>query len=216
MQPWPDYANLAPNTRFYLDHGVKGLFQEGAYQSYGSDMAEMKNYLMSKLLFDPVGTNASEVTSEFLRLFYGEAASPHLQSYIDLWSGAVADSRYYLTEHEASSAAYLSPSALLKSAALIEAALAGVEASGAVQGPEPPEHYARRVREAKLPTLYVILLRFQECREYAASHGVPWPYAETDVGSAFATFSAIFEDIHGTLLSESGHDLAWLKQQIHA
>jgi hypothetical protein len=47
--PWPNYFVLAPNIRFFQRHGVKGIFEEGNYKSYGGDLEAMKSYLMTKL-----------------------------------------------------------------------------------------------------------------------------------------------------------------------
>ena len=82
--PWPDYKNLEPNTKFYLNHGVSGIFQEAAYQSYGSDLAPMKNYLMSKLLWNPT-INSTSIMEEFFDLYYGDVGT-NMMDYVDLWS----------------------------------------------------------------------------------------------------------------------------------
>ena len=29
VQPFPNYYVLAPNIRYYLDHGVRGMYEEG-------------------------------------------------------------------------------------------------------------------------------------------------------------------------------------------
>ena len=42
LMPWPNYFVLAPNIRFFRDHGVKGIFEEGNYKSYGGDLEAMK------------------------------------------------------------------------------------------------------------------------------------------------------------------------------
>jgi hypothetical protein len=49
LMPWPNYFVLAPNIRFFQRHGVKGIFEEGNYKSYGGDLEAMKSYLMTKL-----------------------------------------------------------------------------------------------------------------------------------------------------------------------
>lgn len=200
VMPWPDYYNLAPNTLFYMKHGVSGIFQEAAYQSTGSDLAPMKTYLMSKLLWDPENTRVNATVSEFLELYYGESVVPRLIEYMNLWSNAVRDSKFYLGESVPYTSAYLTPENLLRSAALMEPA-PGDDASKAM-----------RLRTAKMSTLYVVLLRWDEVRDYANAHGVKWPYKETTLQAAFQSFSSIYKESRVTQLSEAGHDLAWLKK----
>ena len=37
VQPFPNYYVLAPNIRYYLDHGVRGMYEEGnGEQPYAS------------------------------------------------------------------------------------------------------------------------------------------------------------------------------------
>ena len=81
VMPWPDYYTIAPNIRFYVQNGAKGIFEEGAYTSSGSDMQELKSYfiffLMERIttrilktiedenpyrLLDPDGQMSDEVT----------------------------------------------------------------------------------------------------------------------------------------------------------
>ena len=40
----------APNIRFFRDHGVRGVFEEGNYRSYAGDMQAMKSYLLVKMV----------------------------------------------------------------------------------------------------------------------------------------------------------------------
>ena len=183
-----------------MRHGVSGIFQEAAYQSTGSDLAPMKTYLMSKLLWDPENTDVNATAREFLELYYGETVAPRVIEYMDLWSTAVRDSKFYLGESVPYTSAYLTPENLLRSAALMEPAK-GDDASKAA-----------RLRTAKMSTLYVVLLRWDEVRDYANAHGIKWPYKETTLQSAFQAFSSIYEESGATLLSEAGHDLGWLKK----
>ena len=44
---------LGPNIKFFAEHGVKGLFEEGDYCSSGSDMDELKSYVISRMQWDP-------------------------------------------------------------------------------------------------------------------------------------------------------------------
>ena len=61
---------------------VKGIFLQGAYDTYGSYMVDMNTWIYSKYLF---GTNKTldELRGEFINKFYGEAA-PYIKEYLSL------------------------------------------------------------------------------------------------------------------------------------
>eukprot|EP00658_Telonema_sp_P-2_P045189 TRINITY_DN3310_c0_g1_i3.p1 TRINITY_DN3310_c0_g1~~TRINITY_DN3310_c0_g1_i3.p1 ORF type:complete len:595 (+),score=118.35 TRINITY_DN3310_c0_g1_i3:95-1879(+) len=209
VMPWPDYFSLAPNTQFYLNHGVKGIYQEAAYQSYGSDLAELKSYLMSKVMFDPEMADPELLTAEFTALYYSPAASSYISSYVALWAQAVSSTEFYLRENVPVSSSYLTPRLLLQSAALMESAVAAGTENGTVL-------QVKHCRTATMPTLYVILLRWGEIQSFATSQQIPWPYpAQTTIQAGFDRFSADFKAVRATHLNEGGNDLSWLAKQIN-
>jgi len=73
MAPFPNLPPLADDIQFYLAHGVKGIFLQGDGTSLGGDMAELKAYVMARLLWDP-SVDADAVRQEFLAGYYREAA----------------------------------------------------------------------------------------------------------------------------------------------
>ena len=75
----------------------------------------------------------------------------------------------------------------------------------------------QRVCLAKLPTLYVVLLRWHELREYASKKGIPWPYKHYHtVDEAFEGFVATYTEAGMTTMNEGNdHDLAWLRVQLN-
>jgi hypothetical protein len=75
IMPWPNLRVLAPNIRFFVNNGVKGIFEEGCYNTEGGDMAELKAYLMAKCLWNP-DCDADRAIDEFLDAYYGRAAGP--------------------------------------------------------------------------------------------------------------------------------------------
>jgi len=82
VQPFPNLRSLKPNIRFFIDHGVKGLFEQGNYNgSGGGEMAELRNYLLARFLWNPDRDLDTEM-NEFLEAFYGPAAKP-IRDYID-------------------------------------------------------------------------------------------------------------------------------------
>ena len=69
--------------RFYHQNHVKGLFEQGAYQSHGSEMAELRAWVLAQLLWNPY-QDESKLIDEFLGGYYGGPASVHIRQYMDL------------------------------------------------------------------------------------------------------------------------------------
>ena len=53
VQPHPNWFVLGPNLRFFQQHNVRGVFEQGAYQSHGSEMAELRAWVLAQLLWNP-------------------------------------------------------------------------------------------------------------------------------------------------------------------
>lgn len=89
LLPHPNYFVLGANLRFFHRHGVRGVFEQGAYQSHGGEMAELKAWLQAQLLWNPYQDDA-RLLREFLRGYYGAAARP-IESYLRLMADAARD-----------------------------------------------------------------------------------------------------------------------------
>ena len=66
----PNYRVLGTNLRFLRNIGVAGVNMEGDGYAGGSDMSELKTWLLGKLLWDPDADDAA-LTDRFLQGFYG-------------------------------------------------------------------------------------------------------------------------------------------------
>ena len=53
VNPFPNLRVLQKNVRFFIDHNVIGMFEQGNGQSYSAEFGELRAYLISKLLWDP-------------------------------------------------------------------------------------------------------------------------------------------------------------------
>ena len=102
IQPFPDWYVLGPNIKYFADHGVRGIFEEGSYGTSGGeppryrwhlarillktpaiwlrtgDMDMLKNYVMGRMLWN-VTLNPDDLISEFLTGYFGPAA-PFIRS----------------------------------------------------------------------------------------------------------------------------------------
>ncbi|MFH1538617.1 MAG: DUF4838 domain-containing protein [bacterium] len=73
--PFPDLVAIGSDMAFYHKHGVQGLFAQGSYQSHGGDMAELKAWLIAKLLWNPY-QNPQALIKDFVDGYFGPAAEP--------------------------------------------------------------------------------------------------------------------------------------------
>jgi len=70
---FPNFDVLWDNVRFYKEHNVKGVFLEGQQVSVSGEFAELRSYLLAKLLWDPDMTKDEYYAhmDEFLQYYYG-------------------------------------------------------------------------------------------------------------------------------------------------
>ena len=88
---FPNFGVLRKNMRFFAEHGVKGMYPEGNYNSPKSgEFGELRCYLLARLMMDPLmsETDYSRHMDEFLAAYYGEGWR-YIRSYID-WTVAEA------------------------------------------------------------------------------------------------------------------------------
>ena len=75
LLPYPNLHTLGPNIRFFANHGVRGVFEQGSGDAKHSDMAPLKAYVMAKLLWNPQYDEKLAV-AEFLDGYFGPAGEP--------------------------------------------------------------------------------------------------------------------------------------------
>ena len=196
--PHPNLRVLGPNVKFFVDHGVKGVFEQGAYQSYGSEMAELRGWVLAKLLWDP-SRGADELVNEFVDGYYGPAAE-HIRAYLKLTHDAVDASGDYLGCYSPPDAKFLSLETLAAGWRQLQMAEAAAGADGALR---------HRVRVAQLPLLYAFIVRWEALRSEAAAAQIQWPVNDT-IQATYERFMAIAEAEKVTRVAE-GRTIDWLK-----
>ena len=92
---FPNFRVLRRNLKFFADHHVKGVFEQGNSQSVNGEFGPLRTYLLSKLLWDPY---MSEETyqrhmNEFMEAYYGVGA-PKIRCFIDRLQRAVEDTHF--------------------------------------------------------------------------------------------------------------------------
>ena len=95
VSPFPNLRSLEPNMRLFRDLGATGMMAQGN-RSAGGEFAELKVYLLAKLIWDP-DRDAAKIIDEFLRAYYGPAAAP-IRQYIELMHDAGQNQRVGVME----------------------------------------------------------------------------------------------------------------------
>ena len=202
LQPHPNLRVLGPNVRFFVENGVRGIFEQGAYQSYGAEFAELRAWVLAKLLWDPYQDDEALI-NEFLSGYYADAAGP-IREYISMMHDACEESGHYLSCFSAMTAPFLNLDTLTKAERLFDEAEAAVAGDPAVLD---------RVRCARQATNYVWLSRYQELKQRAKFAGTDWAGPE-DFATAAREFVDFLKAHDVTMVSEGQSLDGWAQRLI--
>ena len=225
VQPHPNWYTLGSNMRFFVGNNVKGVFEQGCHESDGAEMAELRAWVLAKLMWDPT-LDAAALISEFLAGYYG-CASTYIDAYMKLVYGTVmaidfypgsyliqrchkkmkagspARAGFYLDLATTWDAPFLSAEVILQSLRILAAAGQSVRGNPVLR---------ERVALATLPVLYVLLVRWPEIRRHAKRTGQKWPKAQGRL-RVYREFQRIATHNRVTRLKEGGsRDFSWLKK----
>jgi len=190
VMPHPNLRVLGPNVKFFVDHNVKGLFEQGSYNTYGAEMAELRAWVLAKLLWDPT-LDGQTLIDEFIDGYYGPAG-PYIKAYLNVTHDAVEVSDDWLRCFSQHTAKFLSFETLNKGWTHLKAAEQAVR--------DDPE-LRFRVQVAQLPVLYVFMMRWDEMREMAQKAGADWPMPDS-IRDAFKHFMKVAKKKNITRLDE--------------
>jgi hypothetical protein len=165
IQPHPNTRVLGPNVQLFVGNNVRGIFEQGAYQSWGSEMAELRAWMLAKLLWNP-SLDAAKLREEFIKGYYGPAAG-NVSAFLAFLDRAVAEAGDYLGCYSPPAAKFLSLDTLLRSWDILKGAERRV--AGTIE-------YARRVKRVQLPVAYVVLAKWDSLRKEADERRRPWPW----------------------------------------
>ncbi len=176
VMPYPNFRVLQDNIRFFRDHKAIGIMEQAAYQSRGGEFAELRSYVIAKLLWDPEA-NVDEIVDDFVYGYYGRSGQ-YIRAYFDLLHDSLTpDTHIHLG---------MRPDDPFFNGLLIRKADALFDRAERVA--ENPAILAR-VELARLPLLYL------KCRrDLRASHR----------DGSYKRFKEIAEREHVTHLAESG------------
>ena len=146
QQPFPNFDSLQPNVRFFVQHGVKGLFEQGNYSSGGNgEMGPLRAYVLAKLLWNP-NTNVPRHIKEFTDAYYGKAA-PNIRACLSWLHRPVREKGFHAHIFDSTKTAYLSDESIIGAERILD------EAEQLAEN----DTIRFRVQVARLPIWYVKL-----------------------------------------------------------
>jgi len=190
IMPHPNLRVLGPNVKFFADHSVKGIFEQGAYTTNGAEMAELRAWVLAKLLWNP-GLDGLKLINEFIAGYYGPAG-PHIKKYLKITHDAVEASGDWLGCFSSHTAKFLSFETLNRGWSHLKAA------EQSVRG-DPDLKF--RVQVAQLPVMYAFMMRWDELQKAAKATNADWPMPES-IRAAYDNFVKIARLKNVTRLNE--------------
>ncbi|MHC4508874.1 MAG: DUF4838 domain-containing protein [Planctomycetota bacterium] len=164
IMPHPNLRVLGPNVKFFVDHNVKGIFEQGAYTTNGAEMAELRAWVLAKLLWDPT-RDGQALIDEFIAGYYGPAG-PHIKDYLQITHEAVEASGDWLGCFSKQTGKFLSFETLGKGWERLKTAEDVV-----MDNPD----LRFRVQVAQLPIMYTFMMRWAEMRKACEEADADWP-----------------------------------------
>lgn len=82
VMPYPNFNVLKSNIKTFQENNAIGIMEQAAYQSRGGEFAELRAYLISKLLWN-IDVDVDEVINDFMYGYYGRSGQ-FVRKYFDL------------------------------------------------------------------------------------------------------------------------------------
>ncbi|MCY1723192.1 DUF4838 domain-containing protein [Prolixibacteraceae bacterium Z1-6] len=176
IMPYPNFGVLQTNIQTLRNNKAIGIMEQAAYQSRGGEFAELRAYLISKLLWNPE-CNVEKVIDDFMFGYYGRSGQ-YVREYFDMLQNRVTPETHIHLG--------LSPDDVLFSGSFVEDAEEIFRKAEKVA--DNPE-ILKRVEMVQLPILY---LKCRQSPEMAVYDGT------------YAKFTRIVEREGITHYAESG------------
>ena len=121
LSPFPDLNQVASSLHLYKRSGVRGVMFQGGYSSPGSSEAELRSYVMAKLLWD-VNADADALATEWMQGVYGDAAAVPMRRWYDLLARQTHDPAKHFFSGGTNWVDYVKPDVLVEGAKLFDKA----------------------------------------------------------------------------------------------
>ena len=192
--PHPNLRVLAPNIRLFVDHGTIGLFEQGDVHCPVGDFVRMRNWVISKLMWNPM-LDENELIREFLLGYYGKKATPYLLAYFDLLLNKAESTGKFISSFNENTDSWLDYETLCKATSLFDKAIAAAEK-------ENIEFVSRLLRE-RLPLEHVWLKGYHKFKRDAEKQGVNF-LGPADPAEALKSFFEMLDHYQVTSYREAG------------
>jgi len=163
----PNLRVLGPNIRFFAANNVKGVFEQGASETPGAEMMELRAWVLAKLLWNPQ-LDDNRLINEFLNGYYGHGGK-HIRAYIDVIHDINQQVGQPLGCYEEPNRRFMDPVILAQAWKHMQRAAAAVSGDADL---------TRRVRAAQMPLMYAYMVRWSEMRDKARAQMADWPVGE--------------------------------------
>jgi len=190
--PHPNLRTLGPNIKYFSEHGVRGVFSQGAYSAPGAQMDLLRAWVTAKLMWNPT-LNDQKLIDEFLDGYFGPAGR-HIRAYLDAFETAIdATGEFiYMIEHPIAKK-WLGLETLSNAMGHMLAAKKSVQGEAEL---------TKRVEIAELSLLYPFMVRWDELYEESAARGTAWPLGEETLEQVFQRFETMREKYNVPQISE--------------
>ena len=161
-------------------------------------MVELKSFLNAGSMFDPFHTNMSALVEDFARAQYGTAAA-HVLDYLELMERSFQqynrslDFRGIPNPGIALGYHHITPTNAAYANATLLSGGAILKAAQSAAGLEP---YRRRVDNVLMALQYIVLIRWDQLRDYCATTAptpCDWPY-EGQIANEFRLFEIAYNN----------------------
>ena len=153
IAPWPNFQVLGPNIEAFRKNKAIGIYEEAQYQSNGAEFEEMKAWVTTKLLWNPL-LDTDSLVKVFIDGYYGKAA-PMVMDYYRLCQSPVKPDLHF--------GIYIRENHPIYSDEFVEKAFALLD--NALQTAED-EETRNRVERVRMQPLYLYCKRNREkCKQ---------------------------------------------------
>lgn len=82
LLPYPNFRVLKPNIQLFRENKAIGIMEQAAYQSRGGEFAELRAYVIARLLWNP-DADVETIINDFMFGYYGRSGQ-YVRAYFDL------------------------------------------------------------------------------------------------------------------------------------
>jgi hypothetical protein len=145
LMPHPNLDVLVPNIKYFVDNKVAGIFSQGSHTGMAAEFTPLRMWILAQAKWNPEA-DGKRLLSDFLHGYYGPATY-EIGYYIDTMHKLGREKPYRLRTYALMDAPFLEPETIGEAEVKLQAAERLVKYDSV---------YARRVRHAHMPILYIL------------------------------------------------------------